>query len=274
MHYYQFNIKDYRKDTAHLLPIEHYIYRQLIDWYYLDEREIPKETQSVMRRLGLVSENKPDLLNVLNDFFFETETGWKHKRIEEEIANYHARVQANRDNGKKGGRPKKQQVTKNRKPKKTQSVNFANPAKSEKNPNQEPITNNQEDKEKTKGKKKSPSPEDVGVATWMWEHIDILAPGQKKPNFEIWADDIRKLRQIDGRSLDDIKAVFQWAHNDDFWRTNIRSPAKLRDRFDDLNAKRLNTRKRKDNGKSEGSLAEKNYEDGARLGVLAGYVQR
>ena len=53
MHYYQFNISDYRADTAHLNIIEHGIYRQLIDWYYLDEKPIPKETQVVMRRLCL-----------------------------------------------------------------------------------------------------------------------------------------------------------------------------------------------------------------------------
>ncbi|MER2164727.1 MAG: DUF1376 domain-containing protein, partial [Psychrobacter alimentarius] len=35
MHYYSFNIADYKKDTAHLKPMEHYIYRSLIDLYYL-----------------------------------------------------------------------------------------------------------------------------------------------------------------------------------------------------------------------------------------------
>jgi uncharacterized protein YdaU (DUF1376 family) len=140
MHYYQFNIKDYRKDTAHLSPIEHYIYRQLIDWCYLDECEIPKKTQLVLRRLSLVSENEPDLKNVLSDFFIETETGWKHRRIAEEIENYHARARANRENGKKGGRPKKQQVTAEGKAKKTHSVSSGNPVESEKKPNHKPIT--------------------------------------------------------------------------------------------------------------------------------------
>ena len=86
MHYYQFNIGDYRKDTAHLSPIEHYIYRQLIDWYYLDEKPIPKITQSVMRRLSLGSEHEPALNNVLQDFFVSTKDGWRHGRIDREIA--------------------------------------------------------------------------------------------------------------------------------------------------------------------------------------------
>ena len=51
MHYYQFNIADYRKDTAHLSLLEHGVYRQLLDWYYISEEPIPKETQVVFRRL-------------------------------------------------------------------------------------------------------------------------------------------------------------------------------------------------------------------------------
>ena len=131
MHYYQFNIADYRKDTVHLLPIEHYIYRTLIDWYYLDESPIPKETQVVMRRLGVGFENETHLLNVLQDFFILGSKGWEHKRIKMEIVSYHEQCEKNRANGKQGGRPKKTQV-----------VTTGNPNESQKNPNQEPLTNN------------------------------------------------------------------------------------------------------------------------------------
>lgn len=142
MHYYQFNIADYRKDTAHLTPIEHYIYRQLIDWYYLDESEIPKKTQSVLRRLQLGTESAENLSNVLEDFFIEGETGWTHKRIDGEIEAYHAKAAKNKVNGGKGGRPKKQGLQAENKPKKTQVVSTDNPEQSENNPNQEPLTNN------------------------------------------------------------------------------------------------------------------------------------
>jgi uncharacterized protein YdaU (DUF1376 family) len=105
LHYYQFNIADYRKDTQHLSPIEHYIYRELMDWYYLDESPISKITQVVSRRLRLVSENNKTLLNVLQEFFTETENGWVHARIEREISAYQSRVKVARVNGSKGGRP-------------------------------------------------------------------------------------------------------------------------------------------------------------------------
>lgn len=131
MHYYQFNIADYRKDTAHLTPLEHYIYRSLIDWYYLDETPIPSETQVVIRRLCLGSDMVSLLNNVLSDFFQNTEKGYIHKRIEVEIAEYHEMAQKNRNNGKLGGRPRK-----------TQSVISGNPKLTQINPNQELLTNN------------------------------------------------------------------------------------------------------------------------------------
>jgi uncharacterized protein YdaU (DUF1376 family) len=140
MHYYQFNIADYRKDTTHLTPIEHFIYRSLIDWYYLDEKPIPKRTQSVMRRLGLGSELVDSLKNVLEDFFVLEDEGYTHARIEQELAKYKERADIARVNGSKGGRPKKP----NRKPKKTKSVNLANPEETGSKANQEPITNNQD----------------------------------------------------------------------------------------------------------------------------------
>jgi len=130
MHYYKFNIADYRKDTNHLTTIEHGIYRQLIDWYYLDEKPIPLETQVVSRRLRLGSEMElSSLQNVLSDFFKESKTGYVHKRIEVEIKDYHEQVEKNKNNGKLGGRPKK-----------TQSVISGLPDQSQNNPNHKPLT--------------------------------------------------------------------------------------------------------------------------------------
>lgn len=136
MHYYKFNIADYRKDTGHLSTLEHGIYRQLIDWYYLDEKPIPAETQTVTRRLRLGSDDElQSLKNVLNDFFYEAKAGWVHKRIDVDIKDYHEQAEKNKANGKRGGRPKK-----------TQSVIDGLPDESQKNPNQEPITNNHKPK--------------------------------------------------------------------------------------------------------------------------------
>lgn len=144
MHYYQFSIGDYRRDTDHLSLIEHAIYRYLIDWYYLDEKPIPTETQSVCRRLRLSGIIETDALQaVLNDFFVLESDGWHHARIDMDIASYHHKQKTNAANGKLGGRPKK-----------TQSVILGYDSETEQKPNSKatinhkPLTSNQ-DKTKT-----------------------------------------------------------------------------------------------------------------------------
>jgi uncharacterized protein YdaU (DUF1376 family) len=143
MHYYKFNIADYRKDTGHLSTIEHGIYRQLIDWYYLDEQPIPEETQVVIRRLRLGSDEVNFLQNVLSDFFVLGKTGYTHKRIEVEIKDYSEQAEKNKNNGKLGGRPKK-----------THSVISGFPDESQNNPNHKPLTiNHKPIEKKTLGKR-------------------------------------------------------------------------------------------------------------------------
>lgn len=144
MHYYQFNIADYRKDTVHLTPIEHYIYRTLIDWYYLDEKPISKETQVVTRRLGLGLEHSQNIQNVLSDFFKLKENGWHHARIELDIREYGFQVEKNRLNGKLGGRPKKTQVVTTGLPNETTSQPLGNPNQEPITTNHKPLTTNQE----------------------------------------------------------------------------------------------------------------------------------
>lgn len=143
MHYYQFNIADYRKDTAHLSLIEHAIYRQLLDWYYLDERPIPAETHWVIRRFQIPHEQ---VETILKEFFELRSDGWHHSRCDIEINNYKHNAEKNRRNGKLGGRPKK-----------TQSVNLANPNETQEKPTgnpseSQPVTNNQEPITKRKSK--------------------------------------------------------------------------------------------------------------------------
>jgi uncharacterized protein YdaU (DUF1376 family) len=166
MHYYKFNIADYRKDTGHLSTIEHGIYRQLIDWYYLDEQPIPEETQMVIRRLRLGSDEVIFLQNVLSDFFVLGKKGYEHKRIEVEIKDYEEQVEKNKNNGKLGGRPKK-----------TQSVISGLPDESQNNPNHKPLTTNHKPiKEKATG---VAPPE--GVSDSVWQEFKSLRKAKKSP---------------------------------------------------------------------------------------------
>jgi uncharacterized protein YdaU (DUF1376 family) len=103
MHYYKFNIGDYARSTRHLTNDEDLAFRRLLDMYYETESPIPLETQWVARRIRIDT----DVIEVLlNDMFIRTEEGWRHPRCDAEIDEYHRQAERNRENGKRGGRPK------------------------------------------------------------------------------------------------------------------------------------------------------------------------
>lgn len=87
MHYYQFNIGDYRKDTAFLSLLEHGIYRTLLDTYYLDEQPLSADDDEDLMRTHNVrsEEEKNAFLFVLRKFFTKTKKGYVHKKCEEEL---------------------------------------------------------------------------------------------------------------------------------------------------------------------------------------------
>jgi uncharacterized protein YdaU (DUF1376 family) len=103
MHYYQFNIGDYRAATAHLSNEEDLAYRRLLDMYYDSESKIPVDIQWVSRRLRL----EPHVVrDVLQDMFIKQDDGWFHPKCEEVIEQYQAMAEKNRANGRRGGRKK------------------------------------------------------------------------------------------------------------------------------------------------------------------------
>jgi len=103
MHYYQFNIGDYRAATAHLTNQEDLAYRRLLDMYYDSEEKIPLDTEWVSRRLRL----EPHVVrDVLQDMFVKQDDGWLHPKCEELIQIYQAMAEKNRANGRLGGRKK------------------------------------------------------------------------------------------------------------------------------------------------------------------------
>ena len=49
-----------------------------------------------------------------------------------------------------------------------------------------------------------------------------------------WCAEFDKILRIDKRSLDDVEMVMAFSQSDAFWKSNILSPAKLRQQFDRL----------------------------------------
>jgi hypothetical protein len=85
-----------------------------------------------------------------------------------------------------------------------------------------------------KPRRPTSSQEDKETAIFIFGKIQNIRPKFKEPNLESWANDIRLLRERDGRSHEEIKTLFSWANNHSFWQSNILSPSKLRDQWDRL----------------------------------------
>ena len=79
------------------------------------------------------------------------------------------------------------------------------------------------------------SNKDKELATLLYNLIKEKNPEWNfKPNWDIWSEDIRKLREIDNRTEEQIEFLIKWTQDDDFWSKNILSPSKLRKQFNNL----------------------------------------
>jgi uncharacterized protein YdaU (DUF1376 family) len=190
MHYYQFHIGDYISHTIHLSLEEDLAYRRLLDMYYDTEQPIPNNIPLVSRRLRLGSDV---VQSVLDEFFDASDEGYKNRRADLEISEYHAFINKQRNNGKLGGRPKKTQ----RKP-------TANPDHSQNNPNQEPLTTNQEPKRENATKVACPP--DVGQQEW--EDWLALRKAKKAPVTETVLKSARKEAEKAGITLNAFLTIW------------------------------------------------------------------
>lgn len=67
--------------------------------------------------------------------------------------------------------------------------------------------------------------------------VKIKSEKQKEALYQKWADHIDKLIRIDERGPAQIEAVIRWCQKDDFWKDNILSTEKLREKIDKLELK-------------------------------------
>lgn len=118
MHYYKFNITDWAHATSHLSLVDEAIYFRLINYYYDTEKPIPLELKMVLRKLRM-SEYEDEVLVILDEFFEKTDKGYKNSKCETLIREYKKNIVKNRENGAKGGRPRKDAASKETKGKPT-----------------------------------------------------------------------------------------------------------------------------------------------------------
>ncbi len=86
--------------------------------------------------------------------------------------------------------------------------------------------------------------DDLTCAEWIWKRVlklyeeaatfdgEIVRP--KEPNWTVWANDVRLMRSLDGRTHKQICEMFKRVQSDPFWVRQVKCPAKLREKWDDL----------------------------------------
>jgi hypothetical protein len=72
------------------------------------------------------------------------------------------------------------------------------------------------------------------LAFRLYENILSNNPDYKQPNLQSWANDVRLMIERDNRTEDQITYLMDWCQNHSFWKSNILSPSKLREKFDQL----------------------------------------
>lgn len=170
MHYYNFHVGDYRRDTMGLSAIEDCAYRRILDSYYLNERAFNGRSTDVAREIGM-REYETEVEYVLRKFFVEKNGEWVHERVEVELEKYRA---AQKQRSSAGKTSAKQRLAKsNERSTSVQRAFNETPTNGQRNAN-EPITNNQEprtnEKEILRAARAAATPEP-----------EIL-PSKRKPN--------------------------------------------------------------------------------------------
>lgn len=136
MNFYKRHIGDYIKKAGHLTLLEHGIYARLMDVYYTREAGIPEDKAA--RLIGArTKEEQQALANVLDEFFTLADGVWTQGRCEEEIGIASAKAEKNRENGSKGGRPRKS-ASEGKPNENPNGFDFENHVGSEKNLSQTP----------------------------------------------------------------------------------------------------------------------------------------
>lgn len=76
--------------------------------------------------------------------------------------------------------------------------------------------------------------DDLKTAEWIAARVRAINPACKKPDITAWSNTVRLIRQLDGRTHQEICALYDWASKDSFWHKNILCPATLRKQWDRL----------------------------------------
>ncbi len=147
MNYYPFHISDFRAGTVNMSRQMRWIYRDLMDLYYDKEKPLTSDFEALCNDIGVESEEERRIVERLLRFkFVKCEQGYRHEVCDRVLAEYQAKAETAKANGKLGGRPRKQKETEGKPsgfPSGSDPQPTGHPVETGSQTNQEPITNNQ-----------------------------------------------------------------------------------------------------------------------------------
>lgn len=96
-----------------------------------------------------------------------------------------------------------------------------------------PMPREREEREKRESANADPRPDVEDVCDLLADLIE--SNGSKRPAItKRWRDSARLMLDADGRPLAEVKAVMRWSQDDNFWRSNVLSMPKFREKYDTL----------------------------------------
>lgn len=107
--------------------------------------------------------------------------------------------------------------------------------------------------------------DDLKAAQWIFQLITRISPSAKTPKWSGWANDVRLMREQDSRTHSDICQMFKFANQDSFWKSNILSPAKLREKWTQLEAKRNTQGQGKPSGRPHLDFDNTDWAEGLKV---------
>jgi hypothetical protein len=98
------------------------------------------------------------------------------------------------------------------------------------------------------------------LAKYLHDAIKKNLPEHKEPNMQAWAEDMRKIVELDQRDPKQVAKVIKWVQSDTFWWKNVMSPAKLRKQYEVLLANIRTQQKTKGEPKKQTDPRDKDIE--------------
>jgi uncharacterized protein YdaU (DUF1376 family) len=102
MHFYPFHIGDFRSGTINMTRQERWIYRDMMDSYYDDEKPLSDDLDVLCEKLGVRDDIERAIVQRHLRFkFIKADDGYHHEICDRVIAEYHAKSVTAKANGKK-----------------------------------------------------------------------------------------------------------------------------------------------------------------------------